>query len=75
MGVWCLGGELEHTGLLPFALNEATVWRTICLICLSAAEFWLHLRSLELWIDVLRSHINILRIDEEEREELQASSE
>ncbi|CAH8821026.1 unnamed protein product [Trichobilharzia szidati] len=74
MGIWCLDSNPQQTSsLLRFALNKSNIWHTLGIICVSYAEPWSILKELELWLQILEKHIEHLKIDAEEIENLKAS--
>ncbi|CAH8860689.1 unnamed protein product [Trichobilharzia szidati] len=74
MGIWCLDSNPQQTSsLLRFALNKSNIWHTMGIICVSYAEPWSILKELELWLQILEKHIEHLKIDAEEIENLKAS--
>ncbi|TNN11569.1 Cytoplasmic dynein 1 light intermediate chain 2 [Schistosoma japonicum] len=73
MGVWCLDGDPQQCNLLKFALNKSNIWHTMGIICIDYTEPWSLINNLELWLQVIEQHINHLKIDSEEIDNLKLS--
>ncbi|KAK4468108.1 hypothetical protein MN116_008277 [Schistosoma mekongi] len=73
MGVWCLDGHPQQSNLLKFALNKSNIWHTMGVICIDYTEPWSLINNLELWLQVIEQHINHLKIDSEEIDNLKLS--
>ncbi|CAH8535469.1 unnamed protein product [Schistosoma turkestanicum] len=74
MGVWSLDGDPQQSNnLLKFALNKSNLWHTMGIICIDSTEPWSLINDLELWLQIIEQHMNYLKIDSEEMENLKSS--
>ncbi len=63
MSVWILDGVVWHSSLLPFALNKNSIMHTTVMLVVDMSQPWAIPESLERWADVLRKHIDCLKIE------------
>lgn len=75
MNVWVLDGDAHHTGLLRYALTEENFADTLVLLVASMAAPWALRDTLAKWVNVLRQHINRLKISPQEMREYEESCE
>lgn len=73
--MWVLDGDPHHTNLLKFALKEDTFDDTLVMLVVSMSQPWSLLETLKKWADVLRDHINKLRIPVDRMQEYEQSCE
>ncbi|XP_059156070.1 cytoplasmic dynein 1 light intermediate chain 2-like isoform X2 [Physella acuta] len=73
LNVWVLDGDPNHTGLLKYALKEDTFSDTLVMLVVSMAQPWSLLETLNKWADVLRNHVDKLRIPGEKKMEYEQS--
>jgi len=71
MGAWVVDGDPFHRGSLKFALTEQTYPQTFVMLVASLAEPWNVMESLNRWMEVLRTHVQRLRIQPETRREME----
>lgn len=62
LGAWILDGDIRHVSLLNFALTEANLDDSCCMLVVSMSQPWNIMRSLETWTNVLEKHIESLNI-------------
>ncbi|VDQ12972.1 unnamed protein product [Trichobilharzia regenti] len=63
--VWILDRHAVHNHLFKFAVDEESLGDCFAMICVSMAEPWKIMKSLEEWVTVLRKHIDQLKIPEQ----------
>ena len=75
MGVWILDGVVWHSQLLPFVLTKSSIEHTTVMIVVDMSQPWNIMDSLDRWAEVLRKHIQSLKIPERELKEMREKSE
>ena len=75
MGVWILDGVVWHSQLLPFVLRRESLAHTTVMIVVDLSQPWGIMESLERWAEVVRKHIQSLRIPDRELREMEERSE
>lgn len=65
LNVWILDGNPCHSHLLKFSINEESIGDCMVVITVNMAEPWNIVDGLEKWADVLKRHINHLKITED----------
>ncbi|KAK3610371.1 hypothetical protein CHS0354_008647 [Potamilus streckersoni] len=73
LSVWALDGDLNHTGLLKYALSESNFEHTIVMIVASMANPWSIMETIEKWVTVLQQHLDRLKISPEARKAYEQS--
>ncbi|KAI8790093.1 cytoplasmic dynein 1 light intermediate chain 2-like isoform X1 [Biomphalaria glabrata] len=73
LNVWVLDGDPHHTGLLKYALKEDSFSDTLVMLVVSMAQPWALLETLTKWADVLRDHVDKLRIPADKLQEYEQS--
>ena len=73
--MWILAGDEEHYDLLKFALTPANFEHTLVLLVIDMSEPWTIMEQLNKWTEVLRRHIDTLRIPLEKMQELEQRCE
>ncbi|CAL1532757.1 unnamed protein product [Lymnaea stagnalis] len=73
LNVWVLDGDPHHTGLLKYALKEDTFSDTLVMLVVSMAQPWALIETLNKWSDVLRDHVDKLRIPTDKMQEYEQS--
>ena len=68
-GVWILAGDEDHYDLLKFALTPDNFEHTMGLIVIDMSQPWTIMENLNKWTEVLRRHIDTLRIPPEKMQE------
>lgn len=72
MGVFIVDGDLHHAGLLRFALSEETFPHTLICLTVSMARPWTIMSSLDRWSQLLRRHIDRLKISPQEMKDFES---
>lgn len=75
MGVWILDGVIWHRDLLPFVLTKSSIDHTTVMIVVDMSQPWSIMESLDRWAEVLRKHIEGLKIPEREMKDMREKSE
>ncbi|XP_063951050.1 cytoplasmic dynein 1 light intermediate chain 2-like isoform X1 [Lytechinus pictus] len=70
-GVWILAGENEHEDLLRYALTAENLEHTLVIIAVDMSRPWNIMDSLQKWTQVIRRHVDSLRIPPEKLRELE----
>ncbi|XP_071507697.1 cytoplasmic dynein 1 light intermediate chain 2-like [Diadema antillarum] len=70
-GVWILSGENEHEDLLRYALRADNLEHTLVIIAVDMSRPWQVMDSLQKWTQVIRRHVDSLRIPPEQLRELE----
>ncbi|XP_074603088.1 dynein light intermediate chain [Brevipalpus obovatus] len=70
LSVWVLDGDLYHTNLLKFPVNQESLPHTTLMLVASMSSPWDILDSLEKWANVFAGHIERMNISNEIQEEL-----
>ncbi|VDN36495.1 unnamed protein product, partial [Dibothriocephalus latus] len=73
VGAWCLDTDVNMNLHLRYALNKNTIWNSLVVICVSMTELWKAENSISDTIQLLRSHLDYLNLDDEEVVDLQES--
>lgn len=72
MGVFIVDGDLHHAGLLRFALSEETFPHTLICLTVSMARPWTIMSSLDRWSQLLRRHIDRLKISPQDMKDFES---
>ena len=75
MGVWILDGVVWHSQLLPFVLTRDTIHHTTVMIVVDLSQPWGIMESLQRWAEVVRKHIQSLRLPDRELRDMEEKSE
>lgn len=70
-GVWILAGENEHEDLLRYALTAENLEHMLVIIAVDMCRPWNIMDSLQKWTQVIRRHVDSLRIPPEKLRELE----
>ncbi|XP_011676218.1 cytoplasmic dynein 1 light intermediate chain 2 isoform X3 [Strongylocentrotus purpuratus] len=70
-GVWILAGENEHEDLLRYALTADNLEHMLVIIAVDMCRPWNIMDSLQKWTQVIRRHVDSLRIPPEKLRELE----
>ncbi|XP_072013070.1 cytoplasmic dynein 1 light intermediate chain 2-like isoform X2 [Amphiura filiformis] len=70
-GVWILAGDEDHYDLLKFSLTPDNFEHTMGVIVIDMAEPWTIMENLNKWTEVLRRHIDTLRLHPEKMQDLE----
>ncbi|XP_053200634.1 cytoplasmic dynein 1 light intermediate chain 1-like [Panonychus citri] len=73
LSVWVLDGDLYHSNLLRFPVNEENFPHTTLMLVASMSEPWNILDSLEKWANVFGGHIERLNMKPEKMNEYRRS--
>ncbi|KAL5022524.1 hypothetical protein ScPMuIL_001679 [Solemya velum] len=73
LGVWALDGDVNHTGLLRFAVTEESFEHTMVILVASMATPWNIMDSLNKWAVILQDHIDSLKLKPKQRAEYEQS--
>ena len=71
LGVWILDGDLHHRSLLRYSLTKDSLPHTLVMLVVSMAQPWKIVDSLQRWSDVISTHIDRLKLDSQQRHELE----
>ncbi|XP_070583407.1 cytoplasmic dynein 1 light intermediate chain 1 isoform X1 [Erythrolamprus reginae] len=69
--VWILDGDLYHKDLLKFAIEATSLKDTLIIMVVDMSKPWTALDSLKKWANVIREHIDKLKISPEEMKEME----
>jgi len=72
MGVFIVDGDLHHAGLLRFALSEESFPHTLICLTVSMARPWTIMSSLDRWSQLLRRHIDRLKISPQQMKDYES---
>ncbi|XP_041040763.1 cytoplasmic dynein 1 light intermediate chain 1-like isoform X1 [Cetorhinus maximus] len=71
--VWILDGDTYHKGLLKFAVTSDNIKDTLLMLVVDMSRPWMVMDSLQKWANVVREHIDKLKIPPEEMKEMEQS--
>ena len=75
LGVYMLSGELQHRGLLRFALSAESYTDTLVMLVASMHQPWNVLDSLQRWAGALSTHIDRLKLKPDVRQQAEQACE
>ncbi|XP_069111961.1 cytoplasmic dynein 1 light intermediate chain 2-like isoform X3 [Argopecten irradians] len=73
LGVWVLDGDPSHNGLLKYCVTKDNFEHNLVVLVASMSSPWSIMESLEKWTNVLREHIDRLKLQHEDRREYEES--
>jgi dynein light intermediate chain 1 len=71
LGIWNLDGVIWQSQLLPFVLNKKNIEDTLVMIVLDLSKPWDVLDSLDKWMEVISKHINHLKLNAKQRQDME----
>lgn len=69
LSVWVLDGDLYHSNLLKFPVNEDSLPHTTLMLVASMSAPWDILKSLQKWADMFEEHVKKLNINSDKLNE------